>query len=893
MQKKKIKNSELSEEMEGLSETLLLTGKDFYAVSVRTRQELTALVRHAAKEIIHFDNLSIFLIDKSKNSHFSFFYYSREANILNDDFIRVKNSAYPVKDGFFDVTLQSDIPVLWDLAELSKWEFMPEPVLNCMSLGTKMIVGLPIADGKRKIGNAFWGYNDPKAVTPAEVELVQTVATSVERAVSNVYALEESQKRLYDAEIQLTLSNALINVKSKTALAYILSKNLKSIIDCSGFMFITDNSVDQALKPYILHYYNPVGIMDKEEAADPRIPTSDLTLLENVLSHNEITVWMMKDLMRSPSRPIFLTRHRTQEVKKIAAISLSENGEICGALFLFATHTDAFPDEQLRRLKVIAPQLSRAFLQVRFMEKTALKDLERDVFLATTRALMTTSDLDKIQQALRSVMSEVVFFDEGFIYFFQRTTTGRPSFIFKTSSEIIWKDSQFLQSGPVWEPDQFLSALKQVKESFIIDVGTYFLEAENMPKYVKHWKENGIKSMVVSPFLDNGVVVGLFVLLSRERASNLKRYTELINGIVGQISTAVNYSFANKRLSNQLTEINQLTSQLKVQNSYLQEEIRSTYNYSEMVGVSTVMRDVFHTIGQVASTDSTVLILGETGTGKELIARAIHNASPKSDKIMIKVNCAALPPNLIESELFGHERGSFTGATDRRIGKFELAHNSTIFLDEIGELPVSLQVKLLRVLQEKEIERVGGKSTIKVNVRVIAATNRNLLKEVQKGNFRGDLYFRLNAFPIALPPLRDRKEDVPVLINHFAQKYAKKKPSSGAYFSSNVIKQMTAYNWPGNVRELEHLVERSILLSKGKTITQVYLPSTTMDGEDLELINLDVKTIDEVERDHILSVLKMTDGKVSGVGGAAEMLKIPASTLASKIKKLKIMKDAK
>jgi formate hydrogenlyase transcriptional activator len=307
----------------------------------------------------------------------------------------------------------------------------------------------------------------------------------------------------------------------------------------------------------------------------------------------------------------------------------------------------------------------------------------------------------------------------------------------------------------------------------------------------------------------------------------------------------------------------------------------------EMTSPGEAMSRVFTMINHVADSPTTVLINGETGTGKELVARAIHRLSRRSDRVMIKLNCAAIPANLIESELFGHEKGSFTGATERRIGKFELAHNSTLFLDEIGELPLELQSRLLRVLQEREIERIGGRTVIKTDIRIIAATNRDLQKEVLAGNFRPDLFYRLHVFPIQIPPLRDRKEDIPGLAAHFLIKYAREGRLSARSISPRVMKQLLVYDWPGNVRELEHLIERSILLASGPVIDELYL-HLSKPASGIGMSGRYIKTICEVERDHILAVLKLCDGKISGEGGAAEKLRIAPTTLASKIKRLGI-----
>ncbi len=301
------------------------------------------------------------------------------------------------------------------------------------------------------------------------------------------------------------------------------------------------------------------------------------------------------------------------------------------------------------------------------------------------------------------------------------------------------------------------------------------------------------------------------------------------------------------------------------------------------------MQEVYRLISVVAATNSTVLILGESGTGKELIARAIHNTSSRKDKLMVKVNCAALPANLIESELFGHEKGAFTGAIDRRIGKFELADHSTLFLDEIGELPLEAQAKLLRVIQERELERVGGKQTIKVDVRLVAATNRNLEEAVKSGQFREDLFYRLNVFPILLPPLRDRPEDLEPLTEFFVARYSRNTGKKIRKIAPKVLQQLRSYTWPGNVRELEHLIERSVLLTAGDTLQEVYLPKGTATDKQnpAQLAN---RSLEDVERSYIIEVLQRCGGKISGAGGAAEILEIPGNTLHSKMKKLGIGK---
>jgi DNA-binding NtrC family response regulator len=311
------------------------------------------------------------------------------------------------------------------------------------------------------------------------------------------------------------------------------------------------------------------------------------------------------------------------------------------------------------------------------------------------------------------------------------------------------------------------------------------------------------------------------------------------------------------------------------------------HGFEGIIGNSHLLLTALDHLTLVAPMDTSVLILGESGTGKERFAKSIHAMSARKNKPMVTVNCAALPPHLIESELFGHEKGAFTGAVDRRIGKFEQANGGTIFLDEIGELPLESQAKLLRVLQEKEIERLGGRETLKVDVRIIAATNCNLEKEVSAGKFRLDLYYRLNIFPILLPSLRERKEDLPELAAFFVKRYGEKAGKPGISLSAQALDELAAYHWPGNVRELEHLIERSVLLNRGLLIDHIVMPNKITDTE-VPVESTRIKSIDDNERDYILSVLKKCNGRISGPGGAAELLEVPSTTLNSKMKRLGI-----
>lgn len=341
------------------------------------------------------------------------------------------------------------------------------------------------------------------------------------------------------------------------------------------------------------------------------------------------------------------------------------------------------------------------------------------------------------------------------------------------------------------------------------------------------------------------------------------------------------------KLNEALEEIKSLKERLESENEYLQEEISNKINAGNIICKSEAYKKVIKQINLVAPTDSTVLITGESGTGKELIASTIHSNSLRKNRTLIKVNCATLPKELIESELFGHKKGAFTGAVSDKIGKFTLADGGTIFLDEIGEMPIDLQAKLLRVLQEGEFDELGGNKTTKVNVRVIAATNRHLEKMIKEGTFREDLYYRLNVFPIYNIPLRERKEDIPLLAQFFLEKYSTKAGKGFKRLSKKTIEALMNYNFPGNIRELENLIERAVIIENGTTLNPgnwIPIPSNIIENKDL-------LTLEEFQRQHIINVLKQTKGRVSGVNGAAKILDVKDKTLFAKMKKLGIEKE--
>ena len=507
---------------------------------------------------------------------------------------------------------------------------------------------------------------------------------------------------------------------------------------------------------------------------------------------------------------------------------------------------------------------------------TDRKRAEEAIMLQLSHALLANMDVRKLLAAISATLGELIPHDCATLALYDPASGGlMVQFLSAGDRELRGEVRLPIETSPA-------GAAFRTREPVILQ---RMWDSEFEPLTIAHLTGQGMQSGCWVPLIHRGQAIGTLMVASRLESSFGQQEAEMLSQVADQVAMAVNNAVAFR-------QITELRDRLRQEKQYLEEEISLEKHFEDIVGESVGLRRVLRDIESVAPTDATVLIQGETGTGKELLARAIHRLSPRRERTFIKINCAAIPAGLIESELFGHEKGAFTGAIGRKIGRLELAHEGTLFLDEVGELPLDLQPKLLRALQEREIERVGGSRPIPVNVRLVAATNRDLAKMVADKEFRSDLFYRLRVFPIFAPPLRERAGDIPILVRHFVAAHSRRMGKTIETIPEEAMAALTRWPWPGNIRELENFLERAVILTRG---SMLYVPLAEIaDPEAVEAeeaAELDNPTLREAEREHILRVLRETKGQIGGPNGAAARLGLKRTTLNSKLKKLGIERD--
>ena len=568
----------------------------------------------------------------------------------------------------------------------------------------------------------------------------------------------------------------------------------------------------------------------------------------------------------------FITTKVAQDfhVKSVCVLPLTTANEALGVLSFSSDKARVYDDLDLDFAQLVAAQIAVAMEGQCYRDQLTHERDRSQLLLEINNTLVSNLNLRELLSAISGCLRKVIPHDGAglALYDSERNALQASALEFPANEELFIENESIPLDGT--------SAGRAFISRQTVISSTH--EFQQLP-FIKRFAEAGVKSVCSAPLISHGRALGALSVASLHETAFSEVDAELLGQVAGQVAIAVENALAFR-------EIDSLKDKLTREKLYLEEEIQTEYNFEEIIGNSSALKEVLKDVETVAATDSTVLIFGETGTGKELIARAIHNLSQRRDRTLVRVNCAAIPTGLLESEMFGHEKGAFTGAIERRIGRFELANNGTIFLDEVEDIPLELQPKLLRVLQEQEFERLGSARSIRVDVRVVAATNVDLQRLVAEKKFRSDLFYRLNVFPISLPPLRERREDIALLVPFFVHKSAQQMKKTIERIPTETMQALMDYSWPGNIRELQNLIERAVILTRG-AVLQVPLSELKQSGSTAA-DQTHSSTLESVEREHILRVLRDTGWVIGGPNGAAARLGLNRTTLNNRLRKLGI-----
>jgi len=643
-----------------------------------------------------------------------------------------------------------------------------------------------------------------------------------------------------------------------------MATELRRVVQFDGIVVA---QYDEASNEILWH---TCQLCDQEGPVSPPRTPVEQTLTKWVYDRQEPLV--IPSLQRETRFSGMIAFLRDRGIESVCVLPLTTVHRRIGSIGLASKHADAYTGDEVRFLTLVADQVALAiddalnFEAFRAAENALQQKHERlKLLLELNNALVSNLQLRELLTAISASIRKVLACDGVGVALpdAERKHLRFVAFDFPGRTEKVGPDKRIPIDGDsqisrVFRAAEPLSALEDIDP---------MVRAE------------GVRSLCHIPLVSRNRTLGVLGLARLSPVAFTAQDLEFLRLVANQVAIAVENALA-------YDEIAELRDRLAQEKVYLEDEIRSEWNFEEIVGRSAALRKVLQDIETVAPTDSTVLIYGETGTGKELIARAIHNLSTRGRNAFVKLNCAAIPTGLLESEMFGHEKGAFTGAVAQRIGRFELAHRGTVFLDEIGEIPLELQPKLLRVLQEREFERLGSSRTLTSDARLIAATNRDLTTMVEERKFRADLFYRLNVFPVEVPPLRARPDDIPLLVRHFVQQFARRMAKTIDTIPTETMNVLVRYHWPGNIRELQNLVERAVILSGGPVLK---VPVGDLRPQQAAAsAERKSETLEEAERRHILTALDAADWVISGPKGAATALGMKRSTLQARMEKLGI-----
>ncbi|MFZ5861754.1 MAG: sigma 54-interacting transcriptional regulator [Nitrospirota bacterium] len=749
-------------------------------------------------------------------------------------------------------------------------------------MGVKSYCLFPLTTAVRRLGAIGFGRKSVSAFGDGELEFLQQVAKQVAVAVDNVLnsesarvaqeqlALERDRLRLL-----LEVSESIASHRDLEELFRDLARRIPQVVPFDYINVVLHDAARNVMRLCFLVTAQPSTFPIGLEIPMNESPGGVVWETQQPL--------MVSDLSQETRFPMLTEKLREHGVQSFCVVPLTTAHRRLGAMGFGSMQPRTYQAEEIAFMQEVAKQVAVAVDNVLNAEsaRASQRQLARErdhqqLLLEINNAVVSHLALNDVFTAVSACLRKVIQHDgSSLVLYDPETGTCRVHVLDFTTNQSVVEEKQ---AGPKCTTPARV-AINSGKPTVFSEQDLTAMSADS--EMARCVLADGIKSLCCVPLISHNHMQGTLNLGRRRDDAFGPGDVELLSQVAQQIAIAVENALAYR-------EIAELKERLNKEKLYLQEEIRTEYNFEEIIGESTALKRILKQVETVAPTDSTVLIQGETGTGKELIARAIHHLSGRRERTFVKMNCAAIPTGLLESELFGHEKGAFTGAIAQKIGRFELAHNGTIFLDEIGDIPLELQSKLLRVLQEQEFERLGSTKTIKVNIRLVAATNRDLEQMVADKQFRSDLFYRLNVFPVTVPSLRERRQDIPLLVRYFAQKYAQRMDKRIETIPTDALDALSKYHWPGNIRELENLIERSVILSQGPDLR---VPLGELKVRNTQPSDGDA-TLDGAESRHILRVLKETDWVIGGTSGAAARLGMKRTTLLSRMKKFGITRSS-
>ena len=839
------------------------------AEAISAHRDLDELFRDLAQRlprVVHVNFVALSLHNAALNT---MRLHTIQANVPAD---LVGGHEGPVEESPAGAVWHTQQPILVpDIAEEPRW---PKVRQHMKEDGANSFCFVPLTTAVRRLGAMGFLSLQKEAYGETDLEFLQQVAKQIAVAVDNVLHHQDLIHGRDRLRLLLEVSESIASHRDLEELFRDLAQRLPQIVPFDYINAVLHEPARDVMRLWLLVTATPSTISPGLELSIDESPGGLVWKTQQPLTVNDIT-----QERRFTKLMVML---RENGVQSFGVVPLTTAQRRLGAMGFGTYQQRTYQEEEINFMQQVANQVAVAVDNVLHAAsaQSAQQQLkyERDrlsLVLEINNAVVSHLELRELLKAISACLRRVLPHDFAWFCLYDPATHQLRSHALDFPLH-----QDFVEAGDPIPLEGTPEGLAFTTQQTVL---VRRLDLTEFPtEIMKRAEAEGLKSGCAVPLILHGRALGTLSVVSMQEGAFTDDDAKLLSRIGAQVALAAANSMAYQ-------EISSLRDKLAKEKLYLEEEIQTAYNFEEIVGDSRALKLVLKEVQTVAATDSTVLILGETGSGKELVARALHNRSNRRERTFVKLNCAAIPTGLLESELFGHEKGAFTGAIAMKIGRFELADAGTLFLDEVGEIPLELQVKLLRVLQEQEFERLGSTRTIRVNVRILAATNRDLDQMVEEQRFRSDLYYRLKIFPITVPPLRERPEDIPLLVRHFAQKFAQRMKKRIETIPSEAMKALQAYHWPGNVRELENFIERAVILTQGEDL---FVSLAELKRTPGHVTNSGTTTLEQAEREHILKSLRETNWTIGGPAGAAAKLGMKRTTLQSKMQKLGISRPS-